>query len=398
MLKNILCATALFVTAAVSAQINIPKDSIPVNTAGRLLAMNQKLSIGGYGQIDFNQPFVKNQKSSANLDVHRMVLMFGYKFNNRTNFITELEMEHVSEVYVEQAFLQYRINDYANFRAGLMLVPMGIVNEYHEPTTFNGVERPNLDKYIVPSTWREIGAGLTGNVKELSVKYQLYLMNGFSGENSDGSATFSGKNGLRKGRQKGAESYMSSANLATKFDFYGIRGLKLGLSGYFGKSQSNHYEGVNEDDTDAMKSADSTVIGISMIGVDARYKRRGLQLRGQFNYASMSNTDQYNGFYGSNMGSSMMGYFAEIGYNVLNKLPGNTELVPFVRYEKYNTHNSVESGTSKNAAYDRTDITFGLGWKITPGSVLKMDYQIMSDEDKSTEDKGMFNMGVGVWF
>lgn len=397
-MKNYLTILALLISATTQAQLNIPKDSIPVNTADRLLAANQKLSIGGYGQIDFNQPYVEDQKSAGKLDVHRMVLMFGYKFNNRTNFITELEVEHVSEIYVEQAFLQYRINDYVNFRAGLMLVPMGIVNEYHEPTTFNGVERPNLDKYIVPSTWREIGAGITGNIKEASIKYQLYIMNGFSGERADGSSAFSGSNGLRKGRQKGAESYMSSPNIATKFDFYGVRGLKVGLSGYFGNSQTNHYEGIDESDSDGMKSADSTVVGIKMVGLDARYRRNGLQLRGQFNMVNLSNTDQYNGFYGSSLGKSMLGYFAEIGYNILNKVKGKGELIPFVRFEKYNTHNSVESGTTKNLAFDRTDITFGLGWKVTPGAVLKVDLQMMSNEDKSIKDTKMLNMGVGVWF
>ena len=80
----------------------------------------------------------------------RMVLLFGYKFNDKVQFVTEIELEHVEEVYVEQAFLQYSLNDHVNLRGGLMLVPMGIINEYHEPTTFNGVDRPSVDKSIVP--------------------------------------------------------------------------------------------------------------------------------------------------------------------------------------------------------------------------------------------------------
>ncbi len=79
-------------------------------------------------------------------------------------------------------------------------MPMGIINEYHEPTTFNGVERPLIDKYIAPTTWREIGFGATGILLPLSIKYQAYVMNGFNGYN--GTAQLSGKDGLRKGRQK----------------------------------------------------------------------------------------------------------------------------------------------------------------------------------------------------
>ena len=121
----------LFVIAAfISSAMAQNPDSIQGNTAQRLMAQNQKLSIGGYGTIDYNQKLSNDEMSTGKLDVHRMVLMFGYKFNPRTNFITELELEHVSEVYVEQAFLNYRINDYFNFRAGLMLIPMGITNEY----------------------------------------------------------------------------------------------------------------------------------------------------------------------------------------------------------------------------------------------------------------------------
>ena len=156
-----------------------------------------------------------------------MVLFFGYHFNDRTTFVTEIEAEHVKEFSIEQAFVNYNINPAINFRAGLLLIPMGIVNEYHEPTTFNGVERPNSDKYIIPSTWREIGAGLAGKLEFAAVRYQFYVVNGFNGYDSGG--TFRGTDGLRKGRQKGAESTMSSPNLSAKVDFYGINGLKVGF-------------------------------------------------------------------------------------------------------------------------------------------------------------------------
>ena len=106
-------------------------NNISVNTADILISSDNQLTIGGYGQIDYNQALNREEYKNGNLDVHRLVMLFGYRFNSKTSFITEIEFEHVKEVYIEQAFLNYKINDYLNFRGGLLLIPMGIINEYH---------------------------------------------------------------------------------------------------------------------------------------------------------------------------------------------------------------------------------------------------------------------------
>lgn len=188
-----------------------------------------RLTLGGYGEINFN-----GYNGQANeIDVQRLVLLFAYKFDDRVQFVTEIEYEHVKEVYVEQAFLNYSLNNNLNVRAGLMLVPMGIINEYHEGTTFNGVERPSLDGKIIPTTWREIGFGLAGKSNELSFRYQLYAMNGFVSFNED--YVLRGSNGLRSGRQKGAESVNSEFNLSAKIEYYGIPNIRFGLAAYLEK-------------------------------------------------------------------------------------------------------------------------------------------------------------------
>lgn len=387
--------TALAMTSAMMGQgLGMGTDTTAaMNTADRLLSNPDKLSIGGYGEVHYNQPFRDDVASNAGLDVHRMVLMFGYKFSERTKFITEIEFEHVSEVYIEQAFLQYRINDYMNLRGGLMLVPMGIVNEYHEPTTFNGVERPNVDKYIVPSTWREIGLGLTGNIQEASLKYQLYIMNGFNGFN--GSAKFSGSKGLRSGRQKGAESFMSSPVFSGKLDYYGIRGLKLGAAAYIGDSQSTMYDGAPDS---LISTADSTVVGIAMVGFDFRYNWEGIMLRGQYIMASLSETEAYNRYTGSDVGSKLTGYYVELGYDLFDRLETSHQLILFSRYENYDTHAAVDSEVSTtNDAYNRTEITTGLTWKINAGAAFKVDYQMFDTEADDT-DYGQLNLGCAVWF
>lgn len=367
----------------------------PQNTADRISSKSDsKVQIGGYAQIDYNQPFKDGESSNANLDVHRLVLLFGYRFNDRTNFVTEIEVEHVSEVYVEQAFLNYQLLSWLDLRGGLMLVPMGIVNEYHEPPTFNGVERPNLDSKIVPTTWREIGFGVTGRIDNASLKYQLYVMNGFNGFDDGGN--FRGTDALRKGRQKGAESFMSSPTLATKIDYYGIPGLKLGLSTYNGKSQTSLYDGLDKNDETAKKVADSTRVGINMLGFDARYVKGGFEARAQLNFANLNNTAAYNDYTGKDLGSQLFGWYAEVGYNLLHKTETEQKLTPFIRFEKYNTHAKTDGGLEVNGAYDRTDVTVGTGWWITDGAVLKADYQFFGDALNNSS--GQFNMGIGIWF
>lgn len=360
-------------------------DSLQVNSNQRILnnlsGIPQGVTIGGYGEILYNKP----QDLNAEIDVQRLVMLFGYKFDERVQFVTEIEFEHVKEVYVEQAFINYNLTQGLNIRAGLMLVPMGIINEFHEPTTFNGVERPNLDKNIIPTTWREIGIGVSGRLNGISARYQVYLFNGFLSHNGE-NGILKGSNGLRSGRQKGAESTMSNVNLAGKFDFYGIRGLRLGLSGYHGKTQA----------VDSQNQIPGSEIGVSMLGFDGRYAYKKFTARSQYTVASLKNTEPYNKLTGRDLGNKIMGYYLEIAYNFL-PFKNKQRLVGFVRYENYDTHHEVGNFISKNKAFHRKEWTLGFSYHIAPGAVYKMDYQTKSTAI-SNSTKGQFNMGVGVWF
>ncbi len=340
------------------------------------------ITVGGYAQIDYNQPEGGNGK----MDVHRMVMLLGYKFNDKVQFVTEIEYEHVKEVYIEQAFLNYSLSDNLNIRGGLMLVPMGIVNEYHEPTTFNGVERPNVDKSIVPTTWREIGVGVTGKFNEANLRYQAYIFNGFTSLN--GTKTLGGSNGLRNGRQKGAESTINTPNLSAKVDFYGIQGLRLGLSGYFGRTQA-------EDAVDATVGAD---VGISMFGLDARYINKRFSARGQYIQALITDAEDYNNVNNASLGSELKGWYTEVAYNLL-PLSKAQKLDAFVRYEMYDTHAATQdAGISRNLGFNRNDWTAGLSYHVAPGAVVKADYQIFDNAEIGNEAIGQLNIGFGVWF
>ncbi len=392
----------MLLAGVLSAQTNnIDTTNQPLNSAQNVLnnSSGKKFTIGGYGEIHYNQGFNDTSSTNGKLDVHRMVLFLGYKFNNRVDFVTEVEFEHVKEVYVEQAFMNYRINQAFNLKAGLMLIPMGIQNEYHEPTTFNGVERTSIDGNIVPSTWREIGIGFSGNLDNLSLKYQAYLVNGFLGY--DGGGKFKGSNAFRSGRQKGAESTISSPNLSAKVDFYGINGLKIGLAGYVGNSQSTLYDGLmNNDTTGLAEQADSSVVGMAMVGIDLRYTYRAFEARAQVISTAVTNTKEYNTFTGKDLGASMLGYYGEVGYDIISlfKKEATERLVCFGRYEFWDTHASVTSETLKNASYNRSAITTGFSYHVAKGAVFKADYQLFKNDAEENASSSQFNMGVGVWF
>ncbi|NDD93021.1 hypothetical protein EBZ37_13180, partial [bacterium] len=160
--------------------------------ASKVYRHKQGVSIGGYGELVYQNFDRKKDDNSAapltdQIDLQRVVLYFGYKFSDRLLFNTEIELEHASSASnldgkkgswgLEFAYLDYQVSSGLNFRAGNLLIPMGWVNELHEPTVFLGVRRPDVEQKILPSTWRENGLGVYGDVSSLS--YRSYIINGF---------------------------------------------------------------------------------------------------------------------------------------------------------------------------------------------------------------------------
>ncbi|TNF47065.1 MAG: hypothetical protein EP305_09140 [Bacteroidetes bacterium] len=355
----------------------------------------QQFAIGSYGEAHYNQNIDGDEFRAGKIDLHRIITYLGYRFNERVQFFSEIEFEHTVELTVEQAFVNYRFNDKFNLKTGLILVPMGYVNEFHEPTLFNGVERPNVDKYIIPSTWREMGAGFQGLFKKSSIKYQLYLLNGFNGYT--GAARLSGANGIRNARQGGDESTFLRPSLTGKVSYFGFNKLLIEASAYIGKTESSLYNGLDRNNTAAISQADSTVVGISMVGLNTSYAAKNFLFRGQAIYTSISNTDQYNAFTGSNVANGILGGYAELSYKADLKKDDYLQLIPFVRYEYYDTHFKVDDNISRNKAYAREEVLIGVGLKPAPGIIFKADYQLtrtkLNDEFMST-----INLGFGYWF
>jgi len=352
------------------SQTKIMDSVLQKNAAQTLLTNKQanKLTIGMYGQVDYNEP---QGNLKGTMDVHRMVLLLGYNFTDKIQFLTEIEYEHVKEVFIEQAFLSYQVANNLNLKAGLMLVPMGIINEYHESTTFFGVERPSVDHDIVPTTWREIGIGVSGKIKDVPLKYQAYIFNGFNSDN------LRGKDGFRKGRQKGAESVISSPTFSGKLDYFGFPGLRLGVSTYFGRTQTTLQEEVS-----------GSTVGIIMFGFDARYTYKKIKARGQYIITTINGAKEYNILNNSDLGSKMYGWYLEAGYNILS-LQKKQKLAPFIRYEKYDTHAKTEL-IPVNEAYNREILTTGINYDLADGITLKADYQFKKNNQ--------FNAGIAFWF
>lgn len=392
-MKSSFSIAALLVLSIIGVKA---QDTLGVNGSGKILKelSSQKLVIGGYGQIDYNQTLESGYRQNGNLDVHRLVMFLGYSFSSKTSLVTEIEYEHVSEVYIEQAFIEHRISSAINLIGGLLLIPMGIVNQYHEPTTFNGVERPTIDSKVVPTTWREIGLGINGRFTNAALSYQLLLVNGLKSYDEKG--LLGGSKGIRSGRQKGAESIISSPNVALKINYFGLSGLQIGAATFLGKTQSTLYHHLDTSNKDAVERADSSRVGIRMFGLDYRFSKGNFHSRGQLIFNNISNTKAYNQFTGQDLGSQTLGWYLEGAWDIR---VGNEaqNLTPFVRYESYNLHHRVAPTIPRDGAYNVKEITAGAGYSLAPGVVVKADIAWAQPQNTQLNQK-QFNMGIGFWF
>ncbi len=379
-------------------------STINSSTKKVLFSDPNAFAIGSYGEAHYNHDINPGKLEKGNMDLHRIIMFMGYKFNSKLQFFTEIEFEHTDELAVEQAFINYSFNSFFNFKAGVILIPMGYVNEFHEPTLFNGVERPFVDTYIIPSTWREMGAGFHGLVKKANIKYQLYAVNGFTSYSNG--ATLTGSTGLRPARQNGSKAMFGAPSITGKVSYFGLNGLRFGISGFFGNTESTLHDGLDRNEAIAISHADSSVVGINMVGFNAMYNYKGFQFTAVGSYTNISNTEEYNTLTGSNVGAEIMGWYGEIAYR--HKIKTGKEypqLIPFVRYENYNTHQAVDRTVTTNLSYNKRILTSGIGLQLTPGTIFKIDYQILDHMAELTNgskafvhDKNILNIGFGYWF
>jgi hypothetical protein len=356
--------------------------------ASKVYRSDGGVTIGGYGEVKYSNYAAEDQSGedageADGVDVHRMILYAGYRFDEKWVLNTEIEFEHVKEVYVEFAYLDYEATDWMGARAGLLLVPMGITNELHEPTTYASVNRPHVEKYILPSTWREIGAGVYGDAGPIA--YRAYLLDGMHAGGFSSS-------GLRGGRQKGAEAVAEDFAGVARLDFVGVEGLVLGGSAYYGDS--------GQDLENAETGAEPDV-GTLIYEGHATLDLAGLRLRALYAGARLDDVEALNAalaLEGSDsVGETMHGYYVDLGYDVLRPF-GVTgkSLVPHLRYETLNTQLTVPDGYESSDSKERSNITAGLAFQPHEQLTLKADYQIHMNEAESGVNQ--LNAGIGFIF
>jgi hypothetical protein len=352
--------------------------------AASVVSAQENTTLGGYGELHYNDP---DGTTRGTLDFHRFVLYLGHTFNDRMSFKSEIELEHTKleagaanggEIAIEQAYLDWHLSEKVGLRAGILLPPVGIINQIHEPPTFHGVERPNVDRVIVPTTWRESGAGIYGTLGE-GVGYQLYVVAGLL------ASGFEGSSGIRGGRQEALESSPTNPSLTGRLDYNPAPELKIGGSFFAG----------NTTDGDSAPGSGS----LALLCGDARYSSGPWEFRALAAFETIGDADKINTAYGTDVGDNIYGWYVEGAYDILPLLAPESDhaLSLFGRYEKYDTHAKVGSvvGTA-NSLYNRNDVTFGATYKPTYNTVFKIDYQFFNSAGSSQAKQ--LNLGVGYSF
>ena len=353
--------------------------------ASKVYQQDQGISIGGYGE-GLYQNFEGDKTDQA--DFLRAVLYVGYKFNDQWVFNSEIEFEHAStsaegSASAEFAYLDYLYDSAFNFRAGLLLVPVGIVNELHEPTTFLSAKRPTVENRLIPTTWRENGLGFFGDLGPVS--YKTYVVNGLRGEK------FSAK-GLRGGRQKGSEALADDLAWVGRVDYQPTPGLSVGGSVYYGDSGQD----LEIDLTTLIYEGH---VSWEWRGLDVKLLAVGVNLDdvAELNRAIGSDGGSIPDGDVESVGEDMFGWYVQIGYDVLSNLDmGEISLTPFVRYEEFDTQDSTPAGFATSGEFDVELVTVGLNYKPIDQVVFKADYQFEDTAAGSGTDQ--FNLSMGYVF
>ncbi len=341
------------------------------------------VSLAGYGEMLFERKASANESGTdlgpdARIDLLRAILYTGYRFNDRFLFNSEIEFEHGGEeVSVEFAYLDFRINQHLSVRAGMLLVPLGLVNEYHEPTVFIGTRRPETERRIIPSTWHENGAGLVGTAGPIT--FRAYAINGLNAQGFTAA-------GIRAGRQGGAEAIVNDWAFAGRADVTPVPGVFAGIGLYQGNSGQGQFE--------------RTTVGTTIVEVHGQAQIRGFDIRGLFAHASLDGAGELNASLGlagsAAVGETMAGGYGQVAYNVLSQRASRMSLAPFYRFERLNTQHAMPAGYTADPSRDQTMHVLGIELKPIVNIVIKADYQMTSNKARTGRDQ--FSVALGYAF
>jgi hypothetical protein len=378
MKRLVLCAIAIAMSPVALAAQTPP--AAPAQTGSRTGPLS--------GYMDFH--FNKLEHQDAVIDFHRFVLLFNHTFTPRIRFVGELELEHAlvegleekGELELEQAYLDFLISRAFNIRAGMVLVPVGIINERHEPPVFNGVERPLVDTVIVPTTWFETGVGVHGEIGR-GWRYRGYVTAPLN------AAEFSAEDGIREGRQKGSRANAGRVATTGRLEYVGLRGLTLGTSGWSGPSGFEFRPRFD--------------VPVRLAEADARFSRDRFEAKFEFAQVWVDNADLLNDALtrrvgvSPNIGEVMRGYYAEAAYRIVSGARLG-DVGAFARYEEFNTQHRMATGNVPLPQFDRDAWIVGATYWPDPDIAVKVDYSIVRSRSSIVQAPNSFNVGLGWWF
>ncbi|MGK5037416.1 hypothetical protein [Janthinobacterium sp. LB3P118] len=342
----------------------------------------------GYGEINYNRP--SKDASAAQSDVRRAVIGIQHRFDEKTKVVAEFEWEHAvvsaddkGESEVEQLYVEREFGNGLRGKAGLFLMPVGLLNTNHEPTAYYGVERNFVETAIIPSTWREVGLGLSGEFAN-GLSWDAGVTTGFDLSKWQSGADGEGRESpLGSIHQEGQLAKSRDLSMHGALNWRGVPGLLLGGSVFTGKA-GHKTEGFAANDA-----------RITLFDLHGRYTPGHWDLSALYARGQISHTDAINE---TNVGapnplpSVFAGWYLQAAYQLLKA--GDYTLSPFLRYEQYNTAKSyaaVPQGLGIAAGADEKVTTIGANLKLGEGVVLKADYQKFREDN--TRDR--LNLGVG---
>ena len=383
----------------VRTQVAVPEEASLKSAYGlgpaasKIYGIERGLSVGGYAEAFYTNFVDDDPEVPDRSDFLRMVMYLGYKFNESILFNSEIEFEHATteetvsagggSVSVEFATLDFLWKEWANPRAGLLLLPMGFLNEVHEPPFFNGVQRPETERRIIPSTWRENGAGLFGRFGE-DFEYRTYVVTGFNARGFSDS-------GIRGGRQQGDRALAEDLAWVARLDWTPTPAWLLGGSFYTGDSgQDQTVGGVSLPDT-----------RLSLFEVHGQWQRGPFQARSLFSMSFLSSASELTNALGlepdAPVADEMLGGYVEVAYDVWDLFfQGGKSLAPFVRVEYVDTQYDVPSGFTANRNRAFWLLTPGLTFKPHPNVVLKLEYRKFDPREGELADE--LSVGMGLAF
>lgn len=423
-------SAALVAGLATASAQTVAADSVMQHVNGK------RLSVGGYGEVAMSRNFYsdhvsrysladehKNDPSHGRFDIPHAVIYLGYDFGKGWTMGTEIEFEHGGvgmayekedeeggeweqevekggEVELEQFWIQKSFGHWANIKAGHIVVPVGLNNAYHEPLNFFTVYRPEGENTILPSTWHQTGVSFWGKTK--GWRYELQFLAGLNSDN------FTNTGWIKKGPGTPTEGEIATKyGTALRIDNYCIKGLRIGLSGYYGHAIGNSYPN-NKD------GAESKYKGVVAIGaIDFTYNNYNWIVRGQADYGYLSDakqlkyfTNRLNGLspfhHSAFVSKNAFAYGIEAGYNIFSQIEklrqDNQKLYLFGRYEHYNPYASK----TKNTSYDYTNVqrmAVGINYYPVKQIVVKAEYSHRFLKSQYNNEPAI-NIGVAYegWF